>query len=71
MAARNDPEEIDCDEDHVVEELVRGLMSRPLAMQDRIPVKSEVEKLVEQIDADSYYDDEKFSNYGEGEGFPY
>ena len=71
VAARNDPEEIDCDEDHVVEELVRGLMSRPLAMQDRIPVKSEVEKLVEQIDADSYYDDEKFSNYGEGEGFPY
>ena len=71
VAARGDPEEIDCEEDHIIEDTVRACMSRPLAMQDRIPVKSEVEKLVEQIDSDSYYNDEKFSNYGEGEDFPY
>ena len=71
VAARNDPEEIDCEEDHPVEELVRGLMSRPLALADRPPAKSEVEKLVEEIDASSYYNDERMGGYGDGEGFPY
>jgi hypothetical protein len=46
-------------------------MSRPLALADRPPAKSEVEKLVEEIDASSYYNDERMGGYGDGEGFPY